>query len=138
MGMAPHRIAAVNALRRRLRLMTWFALFAIGNLSLAPTLAHALKAQQPTNPWAEICSAAAASRTASGHPAAPASHDSGLHAEHCPLCSHQGAGPALASRDALAWQAVEGVDLLVAWATPSPHRLLAWVVVRARAPPRSS
>jgi hypothetical protein len=118
--------------------MTWFALLAIGSLSLAPTLAHALKAQQPNNPWAEICSAAAASRTASGHPAAPASHDSGLHAEHCPLCSHQGAAPALASCDAMAWQTVEGAELPVAWVTPSPRRLLAWVAVQARAPPRSS
>ena len=135
MAITGPRIAAVNALRR-LRRFTWFALFAIGGWVLVPTLAQAWGAPQVSNPWAEICSAAGASPAAPGDPALPAGHaGTGVHAEHCPLCSHQGAAPALAPSTALAWQAIDAADPLVEWAAPAPRTRPAWVTVQARAPP---
>ena len=48
----------MQVIRRLFRRATWFAIFAMLGLALAPTVSHALAASGPGNPWAEICSVA--------------------------------------------------------------------------------
>jgi hypothetical protein len=63
-------------------------LFAMLGLALAPTLSHALDANQAANPWGQICTTPATD--GSGSPALPGA---GVNpAGHCPLCG-PGTGP---------------------------------------------
>jgi hypothetical protein len=93
-------IRGVTAFRRHLQRLSWIALVAIFGLALAPTLSHALHADDASNPFAEICSAAGAKAVPVAAGDVPAAAG-GQHLAHCPLCAQAsgvlGMPPALAS-----------------------------------------
>lgn len=78
----------MDALRRRLRTVTWFALVAMWALALAPAVSHALApAGGEVGPWAEVCTPQGLQRVEPGDEGLvrPAT-EAGVIA-HCAFCS---------------------------------------------------
>ena len=119
--------------RRRLRLFTWLALFAMLGLAVAPSVSYALSAGNASNPFTEICSASPSGTAPSGNTGSAA-----MHLEHCALCciaaQHMGMPPAPATP----LPAPEGADYVAARFLDASRTLFAWTAAQARAPPRFS
>ena len=121
----------MQALRHRLRVFSWVALFAMAGLALAPTLSQVLAAADASNPWLQVCT------TSSGSGAPEAPQGAG-HVGHCPLCTQ--------------WADVLGLLPTVVAALPAPVRdafvassgdvapapSFTWVNAQPRAPPAFS
>jgi hypothetical protein len=119
----------VIPIRQRLRLFTWIALFAMLGLAIAPSVSHALSAQQASNPWTEICSA-----PSSGEPPRSAA----MHLEHCAMCCVAASAMGMPPAPVTVLPAAEGAALVAALFLEAPHPLHAWRPPQARAPPSFS
>lgn len=135
---------AVEALRRRLSLLTWFALAGVLALALLPTVSHALalaSGASGNSAWAEVCTTQGLKRVAvaaglsidSGDvPAAPAAG----HAAACPFCKLGADSPLLPPGP---WAAPAAPVLRAPWRPPSceqaPRGLHVWGAAQPRAPP---
>ena len=127
----------MHSVRRQLRRFTWFALFAIFGLALAPTVSHALSGSGPDNPWAEICSVAGGKLVSDVDASGSRLPAAGVHPEHCPLCAH-GAGPVGLPPPSPAFVPVsDGAAFLPAPFADAPQSLFTWAVAQPRAPPVS-
>ncbi len=128
----------MQVIRRLFRRATWFAIFAMLGLALAPTVSHALAASGPGNPWAEICSVAGGKVVmADAAGVAGSQAEAGTHLGHCPLCGQLGSAPALPVAESAGSFAVDGADFLPALFARSPSPLFAWAAAQPRAPPAS-
>jgi hypothetical protein len=127
----------MNALRRRLHTVTWFALVAMLALALAPSISYALaRVQGEDSRFAEVCTPQGLQRVpldADG-PAAPVT--GGVHLEHCAFCGLGGGDGAALPPAPLAGPAQ---PLAEAAAPGAPHALprtlAAWSSPPTRAPP---
>ena len=127
----------MQVVRHKLRSFTWVALFAVFGLVLGPALAYALNpAAAGADPaWVQICSVTAQPGGAPSHDHTPLP---GLHLEHCPLCAHFGAAPALPAATVAGLQAPAGADFVAALFAASPLPLFAWIAAQPRGPPRTA
>ena len=98
-------------------------------LAIAPSVSHALSAQQASNPWAEICSA-----PNSGEPARSAA----MHLEHCAMCVVAASAVGMPPAPVAVLPAPEGAAVVAALFFEAAHRLFAWRPPQARAPPSFS
>jgi hypothetical protein len=117
-------IPGMHVFRRQLQRLAWIALVAVFGLALAPTLSHALHANDRANPFAEICSAAGA-KPAQAPPGDMLSTP-GQHLAHCPLCAQAGGAPGMPSaRTAFAPPGTISAALppAGAWAVPATRSL---------------
>jgi Protein of unknown function (DUF2946) len=119
----------VTSLRRRLRSFTWLALFAMLGLALAPSISHALSAQQASNPWTEICSASASGEQPVGKGSAA------MHLEHCALCCVAASAMGMPPAPPAVLPAPAGAARVVALFLDATHPLFALSAPQARAPP---
>jgi hypothetical protein len=127
----------VETVRCQLRRFTWFALFAILGLALAPTVSHALSASGPGNPWTEICSVAGGKFVSTGDSAGSQTPAADMRMEHCPLCAH-GHGPDGPPPSAPAVLALpDAASFVPALFEHAPRPLFAWTAAQPRAPPTS-
>ena len=132
MGAAPSGLHSrpVSSIRHRLRLFACFALVAMLGLALAPSVSHALSAQQASNPWTQICSSSASGEQSGGGAA--------MHLEHCALCcvaaSAIGMPPALVAL----LPAPQAAARVAVPARAAAHARFAWRPPQARAPPPHS
>ncbi len=128
----------MQSIRRLFRPATWFAIFAMLGLALAPTVSHALAASGPGNPWAEVCSVAGGKGVVADAAGANGSQtDAGSHLGHCPLCGQLGSAPALPVAGSAGALVIAGADVLPALFARSPSPLFAWAAAQPRAPPAS-
>ncbi len=119
----------MTPIRQRLRLFTWIALFATLGLAIAPSVSHALSAQQASNPWTEVCSG-----PNSGEP----SRSAAMHLEHCVMCCVAASAIGMPPAPITVLPAPEGAACLAALLLEAPHPLFAWRPPQARAPPSFS
>jgi hypothetical protein len=117
-------------IRRLHRRLAWIALFAMLAMALAPTVSHALAAEQA--PWSAVCSAMGS--TPSAPMADPTQAPIQAHLDHCPFCALQGATPALPSAPT-PWLPGELSQPMPALYWRAPHPLFAWCAAQPRAPP---
>jgi hypothetical protein len=129
----------VNALRRRLKPLTWLALVAMLALALVPAVSHALAfAQGGKSAWAEICTPQGMKVVAqlADDEGAPAT-GAGL-LEHCPFCtpaaSALGMPPAPAAVQTISEAGIELPPLFF----QAPRTSFAWAAAQPRAPPSVS
>jgi len=120
----------VQLIRHHLRQFVWIALVAILGVALAPTVSHAQAGRGAGNPWAEICSAAAAPATPQAPPA--------VHLAHCPLCSHAGADPVLPQAPVVVPARRSARHDLPAAPLRAGTPVRAWAIAQPRAPPTSA
>jgi hypothetical protein len=121
----------VTSLRRRLRLFTWLALFAMSGLALAPSVSHALNAQQASNPFTSICSAP----NTGGQ---PANSSAAMRLEHCAMCVVAASAIGMPPAPVAVLPAPEGVAYVAALFLDAARLLFAWRPPQARAPPSFS
>lgn len=118
-------IRAVSTLRRLFRQAAVLALVAILGLALAPTVSHALAAQQlGAQPWSELCAF-------DGGP------DAGARLAHCPLCAQPGHTPVLPGTPASAGLPPERRSEVPALTRHEAVAAMVWVAPPSRAPPRA-
>jgi len=138
----------VEALRRRLSLLTWFALAGVLALALLPTVSHALafaSGASGNSAWAEVCTTQGLKRVAVGTglpieggdaPAAPGPAPAAEHAAACPFCKLGADSPSLPTGPLAAPAAHLLRDL---WQSPSceqaPPDRRVWAAAQPRAPP---
>jgi Protein of unknown function (DUF2946) len=126
----PLTLRPVTPIRRRLRLFTWIALFAMLGLAIAPSVSHALSAQQASNPWTEICSAPGSGEQ---QPRSAA-----MHLEHCAMCCVAASAMGLPPAPVAVLPSPGGAGLVAALFLEASHPLHAWRPPQARAPPSFS
>jgi hypothetical protein len=128
----------VEALRRRLSLLTWFALAGVLALALLPTVSHALALAlaggisgingiNGNSAWAEVCTTQGLKRVAAGTglpmeggdaPPAPAAG----HAAACPFCKLGADSPSLPSGPWAAPAAATARQTTAAFPGCQPHQ----------------
>jgi Protein of unknown function (DUF2946) len=127
----------MNAMRRRLHAVTWFALVAMWALALAPSVSHALaRAQGEAGRWAEVCTPQGLQRVTLGDegPATPATE--GAYLAHCAFCGLGGADGAVLPTAAPAGAPDATAGSLMPVAPQAlPCTLADWSSPPARAPP---
>ena len=121
----------VISIRHRLRLFACFALVAMLGLALAPSVSHALSAQQASNPWTQICSSSAPGGQPGGDSAA-------MHLEHCALCCVAGNAIGMPPAPVAVLPALQGAARGAVPARAAAHARFAWRPPQARAPPPHS
>lgn len=104
-------------------------------LALAPTVSHALSAQKASNPWTEVCSAAAPG--AAGTPSQPGPGGA-MHLEHCAMCCLAAQPMGMPPTPVAAVPVPEGAAFVAVRFLTAAHMLFAWASAQARAPPRLS
>jgi len=109
-------------------MFTWLALFAMLGLALAPSVSHALSAQQQSNPWTEICSA-------SGSSGQPDRGTPTMQLEHCAMCVVAGHAMGMPPAPVAALPTPERAAHVPALFLDAAHSLFAWSPPQARAPP---
>ncbi|MEP6875047.1 MAG: DUF2946 domain-containing protein [Burkholderiales bacterium] len=119
----------MTPIRQRLRLFTWVALFAMLGLAIAPSVSHALSAQQSSNPWTEICS--------TSNPADPP-RSAAMLLEHCAMCGVVVHAMGMPPAPVTVLPAPEGAACAAALFLEASHPLFAWRPPPARAPPSFS
>lgn len=118
----------IHHIRHRLRLFTWLALVAMLGLALAPSVSHALSAQQSSNPWTEICSSSNSGEQ-------PGSGGAAMHLEHCALCCVAASAMGMPPAPIAVLPAPEGANYVATLFLAAAHSLFAWSPPQARAPP---
>jgi hypothetical protein len=125
---------------RRCRcLAAWIAIFAILLAALAPGIAQALApAQQPSTPWAEICTSAGMQIRQGLAPTGDSGDHKGMMSTHCPFCLNHAAHFALpATPPDLALAIGAGAAVPCSSVTASSSRF-ACTSPQSRAPPALS
>jgi Protein of unknown function (DUF2946) len=125
----PLTLPLVTPIRQRLRLFTWVALFAMLGLAIAPSVSHALSAQQASNPWTEICSTS----NPGEQPRSAA-----MLLEHCAMCVVVAQAIGMPPAPVTALPAPEGAAYVAALFLEASRPLFAWRPPQARAPPSVS
>jgi hypothetical protein len=115
-------------LRHRLRLFTWLALVAMLGLALAPSVSHALSAQQQSNPWTEIC-------TTSSTGGQPDQGTAAMRLEHCAMCAVAAHALGMPPAPVAVLPTPDGAAHVPALFLDASHSLFAWSPPQARAPP---
>jgi len=136
-GAAVVKIRPVQLCRRFLRKFSWIAFVALLGLVLAPTISQALATAGPGNPWAETCSMTGGKSVATSVAGTDRNAAGGMHLEHCPLCSHLGAAPALPPADPCGAPLAYGARAVPAPFAQAPRPRFVWAAALARAPPAS-
>ena len=138
-GWAPRvaKISLVQRRRRFLRKLSWIAFVALLGLVVAPTIAQALAAPSPGDPWAETCSVAGGKVATTGFGGIDPAAAGGMHVQHCPVCSHLGTAPVLPAADPCGALPADGARTVHAPLAQAARPRLAWAAARARAPPAS-
>jgi hypothetical protein len=121
----------VTSLRRRLHLFTWLALAAMLGLALAPSVSHALNAQQASNPFTAICSA-------SNTGGQPADGGAAMRLEHCAMCVVAASAMGMPPAPVAVLPVSEGAAYIPSLFLDAPRPLFAWRPPQARAPPTFS
>ena len=122
------KLHSVIHIRHRLRLFTWLALVAMLGLALAPSVSHALSAQQASNPWTEICSTSTSGEQ-------PGNGGAAMHLEHCALCCVTASAMGMPPAPVAVLPAPEGANYVATLFLAAAHALFAWSPPQARAPP---
>ena len=120
----------IHHIRHRLRLFTWLALVAMLGLALAPSVSHALSAQQSPHPWTEICSS-----SSSGSGEQPGSGGAAMHLEHCALCGVATSAMGMPPAPIAVLPTPAGANYVATLFLAAAHSLFAWSPPQARAPP---
>ena len=120
--------------------IAWIACFAILLAALAPTISHALAAQQhpvQQQEWVEICSMEGSKMVMveHEHTAPQPAHDSFGHMEHCPFCLNHAVAHGLPPIDSPVLPMVAGSSVLPPLYYQASRPLFAWDVAQPRAPP---
>ena len=97
-------------------------------LALAPSVSHALNAQQQSNPWIEICST-------SGSGEQPGQGTAAMQLEHCAMCCVAAHAMGMPPAPVAVLPAPEGAAHVPALFLEATHSLFAWSPPQARAPP---
>jgi hypothetical protein len=111
-------------------MFTWLALVAMLGLALAPSVSHALSAQQSPHPWTEICSS-----SSSGSGKQPGSGGAAMHLEHCALCCVATSAMGMPPAPIAVLPAPAGANYVATLFLAAAHSLFAWSPPQARAPP---
>ena len=116
----------MTTLRHRLHLFTWLALFAMLGLALAPSVSHAVNAQQASNPFTEICSTPAPGEQP---------RSAVMHLEHCAMCVVAAHAVGMPPAPVGVLPVPQGVTFVAALFLDAPRTLFAWRPPQARGPP---
>ena len=125
----PLTLPPVTPIRQRLRLFAWIALFAMLGLAIAPSVSHALSAQQAADPWTEVCS----TPNSGEQPRSAA-----MLLEHCAMCGVVAQVIGMPPAPVTVLPAPEGAAYVAALFLEASHPLFAWRPPQARAPPSFS
>ena len=119
----------MTPIRQRLRLFTWIALFAMLGLAIAPSVSHALSAQQASNSWTEICSTPNSGEQPRG---------AAMQLEHCAMCGVVAQAIGMPPAPVAVRPVPEGAAYVAVLFLEASHPLFAWRPPQARAPPSFS
>lgn len=97
-------------------------------LALAPSVSHALSAQQASNPWTEICSASTSGEQ-------PGKGSAAMHLEHCALCCVAASAMGMPPSPLVALPSPAGAARVAALFLEATHPLFALSPPQARGPP---
>ncbi|MDC8757192.1 DUF2946 domain-containing protein [Janthinobacterium fluminis] len=124
------------------RFTAWIACFAILLAALAPSISHAIAADDSSSAWIEICSIAGTrfvqADSDDGQPLSPASIEQSLHFDHCPFCSAHGGAPGLPSSPMVTLPVLAGKPVLPPLYYQASRPLFVWASAQSRAPPALS
>lgn len=132
----------MNAIRRHLPSLAWFAIVAMLALALLPGVARAMaSAHGDGSGWVEVCTAQGMVRmaldgAAGDLPSGPVAPDSASgHLDHCPFCSLSAQAVGLPSAPPLVLDMSACAGHLPPLFRLAPRTLFAWSSAQPRAPP---
>ena len=97
-------------------------------LAIAPSVSHALSAQQGSNPWTQICST-------SGSGEQPGKGSAAMQLEHCAMCCVAASAMGMPPAPVAVLPVPEGAAYVPALFLQAAHPLFASSPPQARAPP---